>query len=80
MSNKDKKAFTESMMDRGMLLIDEAREIWNLPQLPNSLGQMYTLRGEYYLIDMKGNIVKKADSNVSKKGETNGRTEDEETE
>jgi hypothetical protein len=41
---------------------------------------MYTLRGEYYLIDMKGNIVKKADSNVAKKGETNGRTEDEETE
>ncbi len=80
MSNKDKKAFTESMMDRGMLLIDEAREIWNLPPLPNSLGQMYTLRGEYYLIDMKGNIVKKADSNVAKKGETNGRTEDEETE
>jgi hypothetical protein len=80
MSNKDKKAFTESMMDRGMLLIDEAREIWNLPQLPNNLGQMYTLRGEYYLIDMKGNIVKKADSNVAKKGETNGRTEDEETE
>jgi hypothetical protein len=29
---------------------------------------------------MKGNIVKKADSNVAKKGETNGRTEDEETE
>lgn len=64
MSNKDKKTFSESMMDRGMLLIDEVRDIWNLPPLPNGLGQMYTLRGEYYLIDLNGNIIKKANDTV----------------
>lgn len=77
MSNKDKKTFTEAMMDRGMLLIDEAREIWNMPPLPNGLGQMYTLRGEYYLIDLEGNILKKANDTV--KGD-NDKNEQQKTE
>ena len=51
MSNADKLNVSSQMADRGIMLIDEIREIWNLPPLPNGLGQKIPHRGEYYLID-----------------------------
>jgi len=48
MSNADKLAVTQGFADRGMATIDELREIWNLPPLPNGLGQKIPIRGEYY--------------------------------
>lgn len=64
MSNSEKQAITETAADRGLMSRDEIREIWNLPPLPNGLGKTYTLRGEYYLVDEAGNIIKKADENM----------------
>ena len=61
MSNADKVLVSEKMGDRGQLMIDEIREIWNLPPLPNNMGRYITLRGEYYLIDENGTIVKKGE-------------------
>jgi hypothetical protein len=61
MSNAEKRAITETAADRGLMSRDEIREIWNLPPLPDGRGKTYTLRGEYYLIDEAGNIIKKAD-------------------
>lgn len=61
MSNAEKRAITETAADRGLMSRDEIREVWNLPPLPNGLGKTYTLRGEYYLVDEAGNIIKKAD-------------------
>lgn len=61
MSNADKVLVSEKMGDRGQLMIDEIREIWNLPPLPNNMGRYITLRGEYYLIDENGGIVKKGE-------------------
>lgn len=69
MSNAEKRAITETAADRGLMSRDEIREIWNLPPLPGDLGKTYTLRGEYYLIDEAGNIIKKADDTVSGEGE-----------
>lgn len=67
MSNADKVLVSEKMGDRGQLMIDEIREIWNLPPLPEGMGRYITLRGEYYLIAEDGTIKKKADA--SKRGE-----------
>lgn len=59
MSNKSKLDVSNGMGDRGLLSRDEIREIWNLPPLPNGMGKTYTVRGEYYLLDEEGNIIKK---------------------
>jgi hypothetical protein len=45
MSNKDKMAFTNDGLDRGMLSVNEAREVWNLA--PVEGGDVRTIRGEY---------------------------------
>ena len=51
MTNADKLSFTTQMADRGLVFIDELRDIWNLAPLPNGLGQMIPRRGEYYFND-----------------------------
>jgi len=48
MSNKDKMLATQTFADRGLAMIDEIRDIWNLPPLPDGLGQKIPARGEYY--------------------------------
>ena len=48
MSNSDKLAVTQAFGDRGLASIDEIREIWNLPPLPDGLGETIPVRGEYY--------------------------------
>ena len=48
MTNKDKLDVTNGFADRGMATIDELREIWNLPPLPDGKGQAVPIRGEYY--------------------------------
>ena len=68
MSNSEKQAITETAADRGLMSRDEIREIWNLPPLPDGLGKTYTIRGEYYLIDEAGNIIKKADTSMEGNG------------
>lgn len=50
MSFNDKKAYVEGGLDRGILMIDEAREVYNLPPLPDGQGQRFIARGEYYFI------------------------------
>lgn len=48
MSNADKMSVTQGFADRGMATIDELREIWNLPPLPEGMGEAIPIRGEYY--------------------------------
>lgn len=48
MSVSDKLALIKEMGDRGMLTIDEARELLNYAPLPDGAGQMAPIRGEYY--------------------------------
>lgn len=51
MSNADKLNVSAQLLDRGMLTLNEAREIWNLPPLEG--GDVRIIRGEYYNADDK---------------------------
>lgn len=51
MTNADKLSFTTQMADRGLVFIDELRDIWNLAPLPDDLGKRIPRRGEYYFLD-----------------------------
>ena len=46
MNNSDKLAVSRDLADRGVLSINEVREIWQLP--PINGGDIHILRGEYY--------------------------------
>ena len=46
MSNADKLAVSKDLVDRGILSINEAREIWQLTSIEG--GDKHILRGEYY--------------------------------
>lgn len=48
MSNTDKLAVSAQMADRGLMTRNEIREIWNLPPLPEEIGNQLPIRGEYY--------------------------------
>ena len=52
MSNSDKLAVSAQMADRGLMTRNEIREIWNLPPLPEGIGDTLPVRGEYY--DLSG--------------------------
>lgn len=46
MNNSDKLAVSKDLVDRGVISINEAREIWQLPPIDG--GDVHILRGEYY--------------------------------
>lgn len=48
LSNADKLAVSAQMADRGLMTRNEIREIWNLPPLPDEIGNQLPIRGEYY--------------------------------
>lgn len=51
MSNKDKLDVSAQMLDRGIMSINEIREIWNLAPIEG--GDTRIIRGEYYSADEK---------------------------
>ena len=50
MSNADKLRVSAQMADRGLMSRNEIREIWNLPPLPDGIGDQLPIRGEYYTV------------------------------
>lgn len=50
MTTSDKVSFARDLGDRGALLIDEIRELFNLEPLPDGAGQVAPIRGEYYMV------------------------------
>lgn len=48
MSNANKLDFAKSMSDRGLLMRNEIRALFNLPPLPEPYGSQIPARGEYY--------------------------------
>lgn len=46
-----KIAMAQQLGDRGMILIDEVRELFNYPPLPDGAGQHAPIRGEFYMVD-----------------------------
>lgn len=59
MSNSDKLAVSAQMLDRGIMSINDVREIWNLPPVEN--GDVRIIRGEYYGADDK--LISAGDEN-----------------
>ena len=51
MSNADKLNVSSQMLDRGIMSINEVREIWNLPDVEG--GDRRIIRGEYYDANQK---------------------------
>ena len=51
MTNKDKLNVSSQLLDRGVMSINDIREIWNLPPVEN--GDTRIIRGEYYDADAK---------------------------
>lgn len=46
LSNADKLSVSSQMLDRGIMTINDVREIWNMP--PVDGGDVRIIRGEYY--------------------------------
>ena len=51
MSNADKLNVSAQMLDRGIMSLNDVREIWNLP--PVDGGDVRIIRGEYYKAEEK---------------------------
>ena len=51
LSNQDKLNVSAQMLDRGIMSINDVREIWNLPPVED--GDARIIRGEYYNVDEK---------------------------
>lgn len=50
MSVDKKISLAKEMGDRGILMIDEIRELLNYPSMPDGSGQRAPIRGEYYFV------------------------------
>ena len=62
MSMSDKKSILEVAGDRGLLTINEGREILNLAPLDEG-GDVAFIRGEYYPVQQKVNEIDEGDEN-----------------
>ena len=51
MSVSNKVSMARELGDRGVLMIDEIRELFNLAPMPDGAGQHAPIRGEYYMVD-----------------------------
>ena len=51
MSVNDKVNMWQQLGDRGAMMIDEGRKMFNLAPLPDGAGQHAPIRGEYYFVD-----------------------------
>ena len=51
MSVQDKVSMSQQLGDRGAILIDEIRDLFNFAPLPDGAGQHAPIRGEYYMVD-----------------------------
>lgn len=60
LSNSDKLKVSSEMLDRGIMSINDVREIWNLP--PVEGGDVRIIRGEYYNADEKVTVEEGADN------------------
>ena len=54
MSTSEKVSMARELGDRGAILIDEIRELFNYAPLPNGAGQVAPIRGEYKATDELG--------------------------
>ena len=81
MSTGDKINFIAQLSDRGMITINEARELINYTALPSEIGDQLPIRGEYYFVgegkqpDPEPAPTENTEPEVSAEGEDNGNQE-----
>lgn len=68
MNVAEKVNVSKELGDRGAILIDEIRELFNYPPLPDGKGQHAPIRGEYYMAD-EGRPDAGKDKDEKEKGE-----------
>ena len=68
MKTSDKIAYVKELADRGLITINEAREVLNYAPLEGDEGNRRPARGEYYFVDANGNTT-------TKEGQKNGSEE-----
>lgn len=73
MSTSDKINFVAQLADRGMITINEARELINYSPLPDEIGGLLPIRGEYYFVGDKDPAP--AEPAAPTEGEENGNQE-----
>lgn len=61
MTNSEKLSISSTMADRGLMTINEIREIWNLSPIEG--GDRLVARGEYYFIDPNDPNAKESEDN-----------------
>ena len=54
-SNSTKRAIVSDMVDRGLMTLNEGREILQLRPIPG--GDVRLVRGEFYQVDEEGNVI-----------------------
>lgn len=59
MKTSDKIAYVKELADRGLITINEAREVLNYAPLEGDEGNKRPARGEYYFVDANGNATTK---------------------
>lgn len=64
LSTSDKISFAKEMGSLGGVMIDEIREVFNLPPLPGNLGKKIPVRGEYYMLGENPKDEQKGGSNA----------------
>ena len=65
MSTSQKVQMAKELGDRGAILIDEIRDLFNLPPLPDGAGQVAPIRGEYKPADDLGGQEGEGDASQS---------------
>jgi hypothetical protein len=65
MNIASKISMAQQLGDRGVLMIDEIRELFNYDPLPDGAGQHAPIRGEYYMVDEGKNDVDADEHNDS---------------
>ena len=63
MATGTKIQMAKELGDRGVLMIDEIRELFNYDPLPDGSGQHAPIRGEYYMVDEGKDDQKEDESN-----------------
>ena len=71
MSVTDKVSMWQQMGDRGAMMIDEGRKLFNMPPLPDGAGQHAPIRGEYYFVDKGRSDDNQGDQKKKDGGEGN---------
>ena len=62
MSTSEKVAMARELGDRGAIMIDEIRELFNYEPLPDGAGQVAPIRGEYKATDELGGTEENEDA------------------